>query len=157
MGAILGPPASSSRDHIRRVPSSKTTPTPRCSSLGPNSYGTRGCDAHSLVIRFPQKFFRFIQVAYALPEWWVVTVYSGSIFLFCFKGESPYLFATCSVQSTLKFRLPSLRLLADCLPTDFCQRLDTIYIYIYIYQQLYICEQLPPFSFLLFMHFLLLF
>ena len=80
----------------------------------------------------PKRFLRFIQVAYALPEWWVVTVYSGSICLFCFKGEPPYLFATCSVQSALKFRLPSLRLLADCLPTEFCQRLDTIYIYIYI-------------------------
>ena len=46
---------------------------------------------------------------------------------------TPYLFATCSVQSALKFRLPSLRPLADCLPTEFCQRLDTKYISTVLY------------------------
>ena len=111
---------------------------PRCSSPDPNCHGTRGCDGHPLAIQFPQNVF----VAYALPEWWAVTVCSGSICLFCFKGSPP-------PSPPLKFRLPSLRPLADCLPAEFCQQLDTKY----IYRQFYICQQLPPFSFLLFMHY----
>ena len=44
------------------------------------------------------------------------------------RGIPLYLFATCSVQSGLKFRLPSLHPLAYCLPTKSCQRVATKYI-----------------------------
>jgi hypothetical protein len=47
---------------------------------------------------------------------------------FASKAESPYLFATCSVQSALKVRVPSLHPFADCLPTESCQQLATKYI-----------------------------
>jgi hypothetical protein len=52
----------------------------------------------------PKSFLRFFQVAYALPECWVVTIYSGSICLFCFKGGTLPLFI-CNFFSPVGFEI----------------------------------------------------